>query len=142
MRMDDEFLETMDIDWFARDRDGRLMHFATGGRGHVPEEVACSVARWSATCEAVDMLPEVYDVLIVEDALPPLESKEARARFVKSYAAMARRGLYSHDVCDGGYTLIARPKVERPVILLSDEAESGIQTVDVSCAEEGCRVIM
>ncbi|KIQ56375.1 hypothetical protein RL74_26355 [Pseudomonas fluorescens] len=110
MEMDDEFLEVNDLDWFAVFNDGLLAHFATGGRGVVPEVIRESIADYEMAYEFFCSLNDGFECEVVEENIPDFNIKVQRDRYLKSFAAMARKGLFSYDFCDAGYKLIARPK--------------------------------
>ncbi|MBC3205755.1 hypothetical protein HU755_03085 [Pseudomonas sp. SWRI111] len=41
--MDEEFLELNDLDWFTSCRGDVVLHFATAGKGFVPEAIRRSI---------------------------------------------------------------------------------------------------
>ena len=119
--MDDGFLEVNDLDWFAFDLEGRLHHFATGGTGTVPKATTASISRWEKTGSIVDELPNRFEVVVFDDR-SSYESEADYQYAIRTFVAMARKGLYSHDVTPHGYRLIARP-VE-PCVCLRIEEQS------------------
>ncbi|MCU7280657.1 hypothetical protein OC926_12460 [Pseudomonas peradeniyensis] len=111
MEMDDEFLEVNDLDWFASFQDGMLAHFATGGRGYIPVQIRESIAAYEKSLDYFLSVEGGVGVLVIEENLPKFNSALQRERYLKSFIAMAGRGLFSYDVNQlGGYSLIARPQ--------------------------------
>ena len=98
--------EDADIDWFATDSNGHILHVASGG-GILPESVAASQ----------EVLLELHQYFLT---LPELEVAEVvngaeEASSPRSVARYARRGLFSfektrlHERADTRYHLVARP---------------------------------
>lgn len=98
--------EDADIDWFATDSNGHILHVASGG-GILPESVAASQ----------EVLLELHQYFLT---LPELEVAEVangaeEASSYQSFARYARRGLFSfektslHKRADPRYHLVARP---------------------------------
>ncbi|HEX8428673.1 hypothetical protein [Hymenobacter sp.] len=98
--------EDADIDWFATDSNGHILHVASGG-GILPESVAASQ----------EVLLELHQYFLT---LPELEVAEIvngadEASSHRSVARYARRGLFSfektrlHERADTRYHLVARP---------------------------------
>lgn len=142
MEMDELFLDVTDIDWFAVDQNGFLCHFATAGRGHVPPEVAGSMESWEAANECVDALPSTFDVLVVEAGLPAFKSEKQRQGYIAMHVEMARKGLHSHDACDGGYILVARPAEGSAMVILGEDAARVIPTLTIEYEPGGYKVRM
>lgn len=112
MEMDQEFLELHDLDWFASSLDGTVLHFATGGRGFVPDFVRQSISAYEEIYDYIFSISAGCGVEIVEKNLPGFNSDIERQRYLKSFSEMAGRGVFSYDVFnDGGYMLIAKPVV-------------------------------
>jgi len=101
MEMDEEFLEVNDIDWFAVGADGYVCHFATGGRGIVPRQVASSIESWQLACDYIYSLPVCSGVIVVEESLPDFSGLAQREAYLGSFLEMASRGIFSHDVSGG-----------------------------------------
>ncbi|WP_455813239.1 hypothetical protein [Pseudomonas graminis] len=111
MEMDVEFLESNDLDWFSAYQDGYIAHFATGGKGIIPESVKSSTENYEEIYDYFYSFDKVSDVEIVGDNLPIFPNETQRNRYLKSFVVMAERGFFSHDAKDDGtYKLIARPK--------------------------------
>ncbi|QHP79219.1 hypothetical protein EO763_04225 [Pectobacterium odoriferum] len=110
MEMDEEFLESNDLDWFSAYQDGYIAHFATGGKGIVPESVKSSTENYEVIYDYFYAFDKTSEIEIVGDNLPSFSNEAQRNRYLKSFIDMAERGLFSHDVKDDGtYKLIARP---------------------------------
>ncbi|WP_312319567.1 hypothetical protein [Stenotrophomonas sp.] len=142
MEMDEEFLEIHDLDWFAIYQIGRLCHFATAGRGYVPPEVTRSMEDWESANSLVEALPDVYDAIIVEEGLPRFESKRHRNGYIAMHVEMARKGLHSHDLCDGGYVLVAKPRTADEVAASLPGVKEVIPRLTVHYATGGFRVML
>ncbi|CAH0324210.1 hypothetical protein [Pseudomonas brassicacearum] len=110
MEMDDEFLEVNDLDWFASCKDGFLAHFATGGKGGVPQSIRESLSEYELIYEYFYSLEECFEVEVVEENLPIFSSEVQLSRYLQSFVSMAKKGLFSHDFDGEGYKLVAKPK--------------------------------
>jgi hypothetical protein len=55
MKMNDEFINTTDLDWFATFYDGNLAHFATGGTPTIPQKIVDSIKNYE----------EIYDYFLL-----------------------------------------------------------------------------
>lgn len=109
MRIDEIDQEDADIDWFATDSRGHILHFASGG-GILPESVAASE----------EALLELHQYFL---SRPETSTAERVAVEVsangggnyRNFAHYARRGLFSfgktllNERADRHYHLIARP---------------------------------
>ena len=111
MYMDDEFLESNDLDWFSVFQDGCLAHFTTGGVGYVPEEMRESLENYEAIYDYFGTLCDISDFEIIECNVPIFTTDKQRERYLRSFTQMASKGVYSYDVNrnEGGYKLIAKP---------------------------------
>ncbi|MFD2786549.1 hypothetical protein [Hymenobacter rubripertinctus] len=104
--------EISDIDWFAADKDGRILHLASAG-GVLPESVAASQQNLLLLHQYFLELPEAGTAIM---AIEP----KSGIRY-DSFLRYARRGLYSfdkvdlHNRLDSRYQLVARPAV--PLLL-------------------------
>lgn len=96
---------------------------------------------WESACDLVYALPAAFDVLIVEGTLPAFRSAQARTYYLRSFVAMARRGLFSHDARDGGYVLVARPRQSQPSLPL-DEIELFVPEIDATHGIDGYDVTL
>ncbi|AUG39753.1 hypothetical protein CXP47_07600 [Pseudomonas chlororaphis] len=135
MEMDDEFLETNDLDWFACCQDGLLAHFASGGRGFVPVAIRKSVFEYEVIYDYFYSLTDGFEFEVVERNLQEFNSAAQRDRYLQSFVEMAKRGLFSYDVSDAGYKLIARPKGFKKFQELPDEIKNVLHVLSVSVSE-------
>ena len=112
MYMDDDFLESYDLDWFSSYEDGFLAHFTTGGGSIVPKKVRESIESYELIYDYFYSLSASTDIEIIESNLPTFSAQGQRERYLQSFSNMAARGLCSYDISrDGsGYKLIAKPK--------------------------------
>ncbi|QHD08081.1 hypothetical protein [Pseudomonas sp. R76] len=116
MEMDEEFLETYNLDWFASCPDGQLAHFATGGRCFVPMAVRRSLSIYENIYDYFLSVEDDIAFEIVEGNLPEFSDSVQRERYLRSFVDMARKGLFSYDVSNsGGYSLIAKPQRNRRI---------------------------
>lgn len=113
MKMDDEFLEINDLDFFASFVDGFLAHFATAGRGFVPSSIRNSIPDYELVYEYIMSLGEDCDYELVEVNIPVFSTAAQRDRYLESFILMAKKGLFSYDARSDGYALIAMPKKGR-----------------------------
>ncbi|MCB2407454.1 hypothetical protein [Hymenobacter lucidus] len=111
MRIDEQDQEDADIDWFAVDAAGYILHVASGG-GILPESVAASQ----------EVLLELHQYFLTLPDTTAAEAAEVEegadeAGSYQSFARYARRGLFSfektrlHERADTRYHLVARPVV-------------------------------
>ena len=106
-----------DIDWFAADAEGNILHVASGG-GVLPESVAASQEVLLALHQHFLLRPETGAAQLADGADPAEASGAAR---------YARRGLSSfakiqlHAPTDSQYRLVARPAVPLTVAALPPE---------------------
>lgn len=97
-----------DIDYFATDADGHILHVASGG-GILPESVAASQEVLLELHQYFLTRPETGSAVAVEGAEGADEGSYPGA------VRYARRGLFSfaktrlHKRADTGYYLVARP---------------------------------
>ncbi|MDF7813463.1 hypothetical protein [Hymenobacter sp. YC55] len=112
MRIDEIDQEDADIDWFATDGNGHVIHVASGG-GILPESVAASQEVLLELHQYFLMLPELEVAEVVSGA--------EEASSYRSVGRYARRGLFSfekthlHERADTRYHLVARPL--RPLLV-------------------------
>ncbi|WP_019949179.1 hypothetical protein [Hymenobacter aerophilus] len=103
-----------DIDWFATDPEGHILHIASGG-GVLPESVAASQADLLALHQHFLTRPETGAAQLAQGTNAAEASGAAR---------YARRGLFSfaktdlHTPTDAHYRLVARPAVPLTVAAL------------------------
>jgi hypothetical protein len=109
--MDDEFLESNDLDWFSSYEDGSIAHFATGGCCLVPEKIRESIDNYETTYDYFYALNALSDVEIIEENLPKFTDEAHRERYLRSFVEMSSKGVFSYDYRIGeGYKLISKPK--------------------------------
>ncbi|MCO8314384.1 hypothetical protein [Pseudomonas mandelii] len=133
MEKDEEFLEVNDLDWFASYRGGLLAHFATGGRGFVPDVVRKSISEYEEVYDYFHSITGGVEVEVVEGNLPVFNDSVQRERYLRSFVDMAGRGLFSHDVNDdSGYKLIAKPKKCREYCDLPVEVQRILHVLSVN----------
>lgn len=112
MRIEEIDQEDADIDWFATDSNGYILHVASGG-GILPKSVAASQEVLLELHQYFLTLPELKVAEVVNGA--------EEASSYQSFARYARRGLFSfektrlHERADTRYHLVARPL--RPLLL-------------------------
>lgn len=108
MRIDEIDQEDADIDWFAADSNGHILHVASGG-GILPESVAASQEVLLELHQYFLTLPETDSAVVAEVADGTDEGS------YQGFARYARRGLYSfaktrlHERSDARYYLVAQP---------------------------------
>jgi hypothetical protein len=108
MRIDEIDQEDADIDWFATDSNGYILHVASGG-GILPESVAASQ----------EALLELHQYFLTLRAGGSAEAVQLEVGADESSypgaARYARRGLFSfakarlHERVDSRYYVVARP---------------------------------
>ncbi|MCT8262577.1 hypothetical protein NBG77_03680 [Proteus terrae] len=108
--MDDEFLESNDLDWFSSYQDGTIAHFATGGNGTIPEKIRESIDNYEIIYDYFDSLESISEIEIIESNLPYFENEKSRFLYLRSFIKMAGKGIFSYDYRMGeGYKLISKP---------------------------------
>ena len=70
MKYSEEDLETLDIDWFASDKNKNIAHFASAGIGFIPETIVSSVENNELIFNAIDFCD-----LPIEEVRKVIESK-------------------------------------------------------------------
>lgn len=121
--MDEEFLEN-DLDWFLSDQDGFLAHFATGGKGPIPEGIRKSLDNYELIYDYFHSLEQLSEVEVIECNVPGFLDEKQRSRYLKSFIEMSRKGLFSYDYRNGGYKLISKPKSPFKYSKLPDDIKS------------------
>lgn len=120
MHMDDDFLEN-DLDWFLSYQDGFLAHFATGGKGPVPENIRESIDNYELIYDYFYSLEPLSDVEVIECNLPDFSDEKQRSCYLKSFVEMSRKGLFSYDYRNGEYKLISKPQCPLRYSVLPDD---------------------
>lgn len=134
----------MDLDWFASDRQGKVVHFAAGGFGAMPQQVVSSrqdleeltqfFRRACAETTEAEVSPWFEeDSGVTGDA--------ARARYTRDYLVMARKGLHSFDVSGSGdrprgYFLVARPATALSLAGLPPRIQELLKRVEIAVGVE------
>ncbi|MCO7256563.1 hypothetical protein KSI86_20625 [Dickeya oryzae] len=109
MYIDDDFLEN-DLDWFSSSQDGFLAHFATGGKGDIPDKIRESIDHYELIYDYFYSLGTLSDVTVIECNTPDFLDEKQRLCYLKSFIEMSQRGVFSYDYRDSEYKLISRPK--------------------------------
>lgn len=123
--MDDDFLEN-DLDWFLSGQDGFLAHFATGGKGPIPEKIRESIDNYELIYDYFYSLEPLSDVEVIEYNLPDFSDEEQRSRYLKSFIEMSRKGLFSYDYRNDEYKLISKPLYPLRYSVLPDDIKGVI----------------
>lgn len=95
MRISDDEQTYKDFDWYCVDGQGCVGHFASAGFKKLPPSVAASAEELSfldAFFNQVNSAPDAHEL---DDQLRPDQRTE---RYLRSFIAMADRGLYSFDI--------------------------------------------
>ena len=95
MRISPDEQTYKDFDWYCVDEEGRVGHFASAGFKRLPASV-------EASAEDLAFLDHFFDGL---EAAPEaheldqhLRAEQRSERYLRSYVAMADRGLFSFDI--------------------------------------------
>ena len=95
MRISEEDQISTDFDWFCVDQSGHVGHFASAGFKSIPSSVARSGEDLKAVTDFLKRLPARPGAHQIEGYLGPDQKSE---RYLRSFIAMADRGLYSFDI--------------------------------------------
>lgn len=111
MRMNDDFIESNDLDWFASFSDNCLAHFTSGGTNLVPEKIKSSLESYEIVYDYFADLKGNYEFEIIEENLPHFDNDTKRNQYISSFIDAAAKGLFSYNINfnDGSYFLIAKP---------------------------------
>ena len=110
MRIDELEQESSDIDWFAVDSDGHILHFSSGG-GVLPESIASSEETLLQLYQYFLALPDTASASLVQVQA----NAEKSGRNYQNAVRYAQRGLFSFDKTllnkhlDPQYHLVVRP---------------------------------
>jgi hypothetical protein len=116
LRISEQEQEETDFDWFCLDLDGEVGHFTTAGFKKLPKSVAESKENLSLLAEYFLRAAPGYGGHIVDPelivALP--EPQQRGERYLRSFIAMADKGLYSYDIAtyptsESSYFRVASP---------------------------------
>ena len=83
-----------DFDWFAVDAVGQLAHFTTAGMKKLPESVAVSA-------EDLALITSYFEKIAAHRGFHEVESNISEKngdRYLRSFIAMADKGLFSFDI--------------------------------------------
>lgn len=108
MRITELELEYNDIEWFAIDKNQKIMRFTSGLYGYVPEFVCASV-------ENNDLLGEFFEKLGKYTDSIVLRNNSFGAKLLHECQEISQKGIYCFDAFDGAddstsYTKISVPK--------------------------------
>jgi hypothetical protein len=102
MKIEETEQLTTDFDWFGVDEEGFIAHFASAGFKRVPGSVSESAEDLDLAKSYFQTEAPVRGAHRVDEDLPSflLDWKGAQneSRYLKSFAAMADRGLFSFDI--------------------------------------------
>lgn len=123
-------MEYLDIDWFAVDVKGNIIHFASGG-GDLPSSVCNHMEDNESVARFFKTLQNNNDVIEINEDLEGLKlwlNTAQKERYLRSYTEYALKGLFSFDKADfnnpfdKAYRLIVSPakcltidKVPQPI---------------------------
>jgi len=80
-------------------------------------------------------LTEVFECEIEEGNLEFFESEAKRERYLRSFVSMAKKGLYSYDAENEGYTLIAKPRGGLKLVDLPEEIKAALGIISVDSSD-------
>jgi hypothetical protein len=120
-----------DLDWFATDVEGRIAHFASGGT-LLPRSVARSRENLDQLLEFFGSVAKWTDYVVSPNFENRMDIRliPDMDRYLRSYAEMSSKGLYSYDVSEMRHTfrpyfLITVP--HRPLMI--DDVPSEIRMI-------------
>ena len=95
MRISEDEQSCTDFDWYCVDREGGIGHFTSAGFKLIPPSVAESSEDLNFLDQFFNNLNPVQDAHTLDEHLSPEQRTE---RYLRSFTAMADRGLYSFDI--------------------------------------------
>ena len=102
MKIEETEQLTTDFDWFGLDEDGFIAHFASAGFKRVPASVAESAEGLGLVSDYFKTEAPVRGAHRVDEDLlcrrPDWKGERNESRYLKSFVAMADRGLFSFDI--------------------------------------------
>jgi hypothetical protein len=102
MQIDIAEQDTTDFDWFGVDEDGFVAHFTSAGYKRLPRSVSSSAEDLKLITEYFNSGVERRGGHLVDKALsnevPEWKGEEHEGRYLKSFVAMADKGLFSFDI--------------------------------------------
>lgn len=135
MEYTEEMQCSIDIDWFAIDSEGVIVHFASGG-GKLPESVALHKEDTEMVSKFFRSLREVDSEVNISPKLPTyisFSSREEESRYLQDFCSMSKRGMFSFDKSSPGdfeninYHLVSYPKDILKLERLPEEIASIVQ---------------
>ena len=107
MRISEIELCYTDLDWFAIDKNKKIMCFTSGGYGNVPEFVCASKENTELLSEFFENAHDCTTAIVVQD--------EKSGVNLDYWRAASQKGLYCFDAVDGqddtpSYTKISVPE--------------------------------
>lgn len=108
MRISELELEYSDIEWFAIDKNQKVMRFTSGLYGHVPEFVCSSKEKTDLLCSYCENLTNFTEAII-------LKGNSFGVKLLNECREISQKGIYCFDAFDGlddttSYTKISEPK--------------------------------
>ncbi|SCC33748.1 hypothetical protein [Gilliamella intestini] len=131
MKMNDEFISTTDLDWFATFYDGNLAHFATGGTTTLPKKIVDSIKNYEEIYDYFFTLNSRCNIEIIENNLPEFINQIKREQYLANYIDIASKGLFSYDINyeNNSYFLVAKPLNPLTIQELSNNIKEIIYTL-------------
>lgn len=115
IRIKDEELCTIDVEWYGIDKKGNVAVFCSAGEANVPEFVCADKERYEKLVYLFDKLPVVSDTLI---CFKPCKNNHLPVEIAETYS---NKGIYYYDandcskseknicVCQEYYTINSKP---------------------------------
>ena len=115
IRIKDEELCTIDVEWYGIDKKGNVAVFCSAGEANVPEFVCVDKKRYEELVYLFDKLPVVSDTLI---CFKPCKKNHLHIEVAETYS---NKGIYYYDaddnskseknicVCQEYYTINSNP---------------------------------
>lgn len=115
IRIKDEELCTIDVEWYGIDKKGNVAVFCSAGEANVPEFVCVDKKRYEELVYLFDKLPVVSDTLI---CFKPCKKNHLHIEVAETYS---NKGIYYYDaddnskseknicVCQEYYTINSKP---------------------------------
>lgn len=117
-----------DWDWYAVDEDGKIGHFTTAGLRPLPETVRDDRDAAEKLIQHFEEARPFTTCTVREAAERDAGGWGSRGRdgFIKSFAEMSKRGLFSHNTQmvhgpEAAYYLVSRPSEPLAVADVPDE---------------------
>lgn len=94
IRIKDEELCTIDVEWYGIDKKGNVAVFCSAGEANVPEFVCVDKKRYEELVYLFDKLPVVSDTLI---CFKPCKKNHLHIEVAETYS---NKGIYYYDADD------------------------------------------